>query len=115
MRKTLHTSQEDDGADDDQDDTHDPGGDAESRLHGGADGVGLDHTAHESKGQDDGDSEEARQELSEASLERRGDVTDLDKAGLDRVPQAHTHQQEDEDIVAEVLVDLGYDGEQYTF
>ena len=39
----------------------------------------------------------------------------LDKAGLDRVPQAHTHQQEDEDIVAEVLVDLGYDGEQYTF
>ena len=210
--KTLHTAQEDDSADDDQDDTHDPGGDAEGRLHGGADGVGLDHAAHEAKGQDDGDGEEARQELSEASLERRGDVvdwaaldiavrlndtgllgqgslgidsghaeegddphpedsagaagedsaggthdvagahlggdgggqrlegghaaflgaaaevhlteklfhalaeaTDLDKAGLDRVPQAHTHQQEDEDIVAEVLVDLGYDGEQYTF
>ena len=210
--KTLHTAQEDDGADDDQDDTHDPGGDAESRLHGGADGVGLDHAAHEAKGQDDGDSEETRQELAESALERGGDVvdraaldvavrlndtgllgqgslgidgghaeegddphpedgagaagedgaggthdiagahlggdgggqrlegghaaflgaaaevhlteklfhalaeaTDLDKAGLDRVPQAHTHQQEDEDIVAEVLVDLGYDGEQYTF
>ena len=79
--KTLHTAQEDDGADDDQDDTHDPGGDAESRLHGGADGVGLDHAAHESKGQDDRDGEEARQELSEAALERRGDV--VDRAALD--------------------------------
>ena len=53
--------------------------------------------------------------LTEKLFHALAEATDLDKAGLDRVPQAHTHQQEDEDIVAEVLVDLGYDGEQYTF
>ena len=211
-RQTLHAAQEDDRADDHQHDTHDPGGHAEGRFHGGADGVGLHHAAHEAQRQNDGHSEEACQELAEAALERGGDVIDgaaldiavsaddagllrqrrlridgrhaeegndphpedsagaagedgaggahdiagahlrgdgggqrlegghaallgaaaevhlaeellhtlaeaahLHEPGLDGVPQANAHQQEDEDVVAEVLVDLGHDGKQYRF
>ena len=210
--QTLHTAQEDDGADDDQHNAHDPGGNAKGGLHGGANGVGLDHAAHEAKSQNDGHGEEACQELTEAALERSGDVihgaaldvavrlhdagflgqrglgvdgghaeegddphpedgagaagedgaggahdiagahlsgdgggqclegchtaflrtaaevhlteklphtlaeaADLHEAGADGIPQAHAYQQEDEDVVGQVLVDLGYDGKQGGF
>ena len=72
--QTLHAAQEDNGADDDQHDTHDPGRDTESSLEGGADGVGLHHAAHETQGQDDGNGEEPGQELAEAALKSGGDV-----------------------------------------
>ena len=72
--QTLHAAQEDDGADGDQHDTHDPGGDAEGGVEGGADGVGLHHAAHKTQGQDDGYGEEARQELTEPALKCGGDV-----------------------------------------
>ena len=74
--QTLDAAQEDKAADDYQDHTHDPGGDAEGGLEGGADGVGLDHAAHEAQGQDDGHGEEAGQELAEGALEGGGDVVD---------------------------------------
>ena len=46
----------------------------ERGFKGGADGVGLHHAAHEAQGQDDGDGEEACQELAETALESGGDV-----------------------------------------
>ena len=46
-------------------------GHAESGLEGGADGVGLDHAAHEAQGQDDGHGEETSQELAESRPGRR--------------------------------------------
>ena len=49
--QTLHPAQEDEPADDHQHHAHDPAGDAESGGEGGADGVGLDHAAHEAQGQ----------------------------------------------------------------
>ena len=72
----LDAAQEDEGTDDHQNDAHDPGGDAESGLEGGADGVGLDHAAHKAQGQDDGHGEEAGQELAEGAFEGGGDVVD---------------------------------------
>ncbi len=72
--QTLYAAQEDEGADDHQHDAHHPGWDAESGLEGGADGVGLDHAAHEAQGQDDGHGEETSQELAESALEGGGDV-----------------------------------------
>ena len=72
----LDAAQEDEGTDDHQNDAYDPGGDAESGLEGGADGVGLDHAAHKAQGQDDSDRKEAGQEFAEASLESGGDVVD---------------------------------------
>ena len=208
----LHAAQEDNGANDHQHDAHDPGGNAEGRLHGGADGVGLHHAAHEAQRQNDRHGEEACKELAKAALERRGDVVHgaaldvavrphdagilgqrglcvdgghaeesddphpkdgagaagedraggthdvagthlrgdgggqrlegghaaflraapevhltekllhalaeaayLHEAGADGVPQADAHQQEDEDVVTEILVDLGNDREQGRF
>ena len=72
--QALHAAQENHAADDHQKDPDDPGGHAEGGLEGGADGVGLDHAAEEAQGQDDGDGEEARQELAKGPLESRGDV-----------------------------------------
>ena len=85
--EALHTAQEDDGADHHQHDAHDPGGDAEGGLHGGADGVGLHHAAHEAQRQNDGHGEEARQKLTEAALERSGDV--VHRAALDVAVRLH--------------------------
>ena len=51
-------------------------------MEGVADGVGLDHVAHEAQGQDDGHREEARQELAEAALEGRPDVVDGAAGGV---------------------------------
>ena len=210
--KALHAAQKDDGADHHQHDAHDPGGDAKGGLHGGADGVGLHHAAHEAQRQNDGYGEKARQKLTEAALERGGDVVHraaldvavwlhdagllrqrglgvdgghaeegddphpedgagaagedrtggtydvagaylrgdgsgqglkrghtaflcaaaevqlteklphalpeaayLHKAGADGVPQANAHQQEDENVAAEVLIDLGNNGKQGGF
>lgn len=74
--QTLHAAQEDDAADEHQDHAHNPVGDTEGGIEGGADGVGLDHAAHKAQGQDDGHGEEAGQELAEAALEGGGDVID---------------------------------------
>ena len=210
--QTLHTAQEDNRADDDKDHAGHPGGDAESGIHGGADGVGLHHAAHEAQRQHDSHGEEARQELTEAALERGGDVVHgatadgavgiddtgllgqrgfgvdgshaeegddphpedgagaagqdsagsahdvagthlsgdgggqrlegahtgvvlvalqlqvaehlahtlaeaahLHEAGLDGVPQTYADQQKHQNVVAQVFVDLTYDGKQYGF
>ena len=72
--QTLHAAQEDDTADNDQHHTDDPGGDTEGGVEGLADGVGLDHAAHEAQSQHDSHGEEAGQELTEAALESVGDV-----------------------------------------
>ena len=47
--KALYAAKEDDAADDDQHNAHDPGGDAEGGLEALADGVGLHHAAHEAQ------------------------------------------------------------------
>ena len=210
--EALHAAEEDERADRDEDDTDDPGGDAESGLHRGTDGVGLHHAAEEAEREDDGDGEEAGEELAEAALKGRRDVVngaaldravlfddagllgeggfrvdrghaeegdephpedgagaagqdragraddvartdlggdgggerlerahaavmllaaqrqvaehavpalfeaaDLYEAGLDRVPEAHADEQEHEDVVAEIGVDVAYDGIQDAF
>ena len=51
-------------------------------MEGVADGVGLDHVAHEAQGQDDGHGEKACQELAEAALESRPDVIDGAACGV---------------------------------
>ena len=43
------------------------------------------------------------------------EAADLHKAGLDRIPQAHTNQQKYQNIVAQVFVDLADNGKQYGF
>ena len=40
---------------------------------------------------------------------------DLDKAGLDGIPQAYRNQQKDQDIAGQVAVDVAYDGIQCAF
>ena len=55
---------------------HDPGGNAEGGVAGGCDGVRLNHAAHESKRQDDGDSEKSCEEGSEFTRECGLDVID---------------------------------------
>ena len=79
--ETLNAAEEDDSADDNENKTHDPSGDAESGLHSGTDGVGLNHAAEEAEGEDDGNCEEACKELAEAALECAGDV--VNGAALD--------------------------------
>ena len=71
-----HAADEDERGDGGHNDAHDGLGDAESGVEGVSDGVGLDHVAHEAQGQDDGDGEEAGQELAEAALEGRLDIVD---------------------------------------
>ena len=88
--QTLGAADEDQSTDTHQHYTHDPAGDTESGLDGGADGVGLDHAAEEAQGDGDSDGEEASQELAEAALDEVGDVvhgaaqdfTVLDDTGL---------------------------------
>ena len=72
--QAIHTADENDCTDHDQDDADDPGRNAESRLESGTDGVGLHHAAEESQSEDDRNGEESGQEPAKRSLERSGDV-----------------------------------------
>ncbi len=80
--KTAHAAEEDGAAENDERNADDPCRHAERSLKRGADGVGLHHAAHEAERKDDGDGEEAREELSEAALKGRRDV--IDRAAVDR-------------------------------
>ena len=107
--EALYAAKEDERADRDEDDTDDPGGNAEGGLHRGADGVGLHHAAEEAECQRDGDGEEAGEELAEAALKGRRDVVDrtaldvavlFDDAGLlgerrFRVDRGHAEEGDD--------------------
>ena len=107
--EALYAAKEDERADRDEDDTDDPGGNAEGGLHRGADGVGLHHAAEEAECQRDGDGEEAGEELAEAALKGRRDVVDrtaldvavlFDDAGLlgerrFRVDRGHAEKGDD--------------------
>ena len=53
--------------------------------------------------------------LTEELLHALAEAAYLHEAGADGIPQAHAYQQEDEDVVGQVLVDLGYDGKQGGF
>ena len=71
-----NAAEEDEAAYDDDCKAHDPGGNAESGVAGGCDGVRLDHAAHEAERQDDGDGEETCEEGSEFTCECGLDVVD---------------------------------------
>ena len=72
--QTLHAAHKDEAADDNQYHAHDPGGNAEGGLEGGADGVGLDHTAHKAQSQNDSYRKESGQELTKSTLKGSGDI-----------------------------------------
>ena len=71
---TLDAAQKDEHSHQSHQQAHHPGGHAEGRGAGGADGVGLHHAAHEAQGQDDGHGEEAGQELAQTALHGLADV-----------------------------------------
>ena len=75
-REALHAAQEDEAGEEDDEQAHDPGGDAKGRIAGRGNRIGLDHAAHEAKCQDDGNGEEAREELAARTREGLGDVVD---------------------------------------
>ncbi len=79
--KALNAAQEDNSADNYENKTHNPGGDAESGLHSGTDGVGLNHAAEEAQGEDNGNCEETGEELAKTALECAGNV--VNGAALD--------------------------------
>ena len=70
----LHAAQEDEGRHHRQHHAGNQLGHMEGGVESTADGVGLDHVAHEAQSQDDSHGEEARQELAEAPLEPGPDV-----------------------------------------
>ena len=74
-RDALDAAHEDGAGDNGKANTDDDRVDIQGVLEGVADGVGLNHVAHEPKGQDDGDGEEAREELRDGPVaEPPGDV-----------------------------------------
>ena len=70
------TAQEDEGSHRGGNQTHSQLGKTEGIMEGIADGVGLHHIAGKAQGKDNGDGEEASQELSELSLEDCTDIVD---------------------------------------
>ena len=72
--EALHAAEEDEAADGDEHHADDPRRHVEGVGEGLADGVGLHHAAEEAERQNDGDGEEAREELAEAALEGGGDI-----------------------------------------
>ena len=52
----------------------------------------------------------AKRQVAEHTVPALFEAADLHEAGLDGVPKAHAEQQEHKDVVAEVFVDLGYNG-----
>ncbi len=72
----LHAAQKNEGAHAGDDGAGEDLGHTEGGAESVADGVGLDHVAHEAQGQDDGNGEEYGQELAQPALEGRPDVID---------------------------------------
>ena len=52
-------------------------------------------------------------QVAEQLLHALAEAADLDEPGADGVPQAHAHQQNDQDVVGQVGVDAAYDGVEY--
>jgi len=52
----------------------------------------------------------AQRQVAEHAVPALFEAADLHEAGLDGVPKAHAEQQEHKNVVAEVFVDLGYNG-----
>ena len=74
--QTIHAADEDDRTDDDQDDSNNPGRNAECRCTGGADGIGLHHTTAESKRYNDCNCKEAGKESAKTALKGSMNVID---------------------------------------
>ena len=49
-------------------------------------------------------------QVAEHSAHTLTEAADLNKAGLDAVPQADSHQQKDQNVVGQVRVDAAYSG-----